>query len=84
MIIRDKTNANFKSISRVTLNFVLSMTIFLNNNEDLMNIVNDLIDNIVIEEKNKNCIIMDILIPIELYNDIFCYFNTIQNVFESI
>ncbi len=83
MIMRDKTNTNLKSISRITLNFVLSMTIFLNNNEDLMSAVNDLIESIIIEEKNKNCIIMDILIPIELYNDIFCYFNTIQKVFES-
>lgn len=70
-----------KSISRITLSFVLSMITFLNDDQQLRITVSDLINTIILEEKISNTTILNIEIPEKTYNDIISYYNLIQELF---
>lgn len=76
-----KCNSNsYQYIDRITLNFVLSMLLFLDDNKELYNSINDLFVDIVTEEERVNTIITEIKIPKKLYEEIQSYKEYLQNL----
>lgn len=84
MSIKNCNSNSCKYIDRITLNFIFSMLVFLDDNDKLYNKISDLIKEIVIEEEKTNIIITKVKLPIKLYNEIISYNDYLQNLLLTI